>query len=323
MLMIRKALLILLLCSLTGPSANSRGANPNERREVAITFDDLPVASMLQDDKSWKEITDKLLNSITTNRLPVIGFVNETKLYADNRLDPDRVSLLKAWLDAGLELGNHTFSHPSLNSMPLSEFESDLLRGEEVTRGLMSERGKTLRYFRHPFLHTGRSIETRQQFESFLRAHGYTIAPVTIDNSDWIFARAYENARAANDARARQRVAAAFVPYIKSKFIYFENESRKLFGRNIKHVLLLHANSINADHFGEIVAMLRSRGYRFITLGDALTDKAYASTDTFTGPGGISWLDRWALTRKVPPGFFTMEPKTPAFVMKLAGVEHE
>ena len=96
-----------------------------------------------------------------------------------------------------------------------------------------------------------------------------------------------------------------------------------MFGRNIKQVLLLHANAINADHFGEIVAMLRSRGYKFVTLGNALTDKAYASTDTFTGPGGISWLDRWALTRKVPPGFFQKEPRTPAFVMKLAGVETE
>src|SRR5437763_11390261 len=247
--MIRKALLIFLLYSLTGPVANSRGVVANERREVAITFDDLPVASMLQDDKSWKEITYKLLNSITTNKLPVIGFLNETKLYTDNRLDPDRVSLLKAWLDAGLELGNHSFSHHSLNSTALSDYEADVLRGEEITGGLMTERGKTLRYFRHPFLHTGRSIETRQQFESFLRAHGYTIAPVTIDNSDWIFARAYENARAANDARAMQKVVAAYVPYIRSKFIYFENESRKLFGRNIKQILLLHANSINAEHF--------------------------------------------------------------------------
>ena len=318
--MIRKALLILLLCCLTGPVANSRGVVANERREVAITFDDLPVASMLQDDPSWKEITRKLLRTITPNKLPVVAFVNENKLYVN---DPDRVSLLKAWLDAGLELGNHSFSHHSLNSTALSDYEADVLRGEEITGGLMTERGKTLRYFRHPFLHTGRSIETRQQFESFLRAHGYTIAPVTIDNSDWIFARAYENARAANDARARQRVAAAYVPYIKSKFIYFESESRKLFGRNIKQILLLHANSINAEHFGEIVAMLRSRRYKFVTLGDALTDKAYASTDTFTGPGGISWLDRWALTRRVPPGFFQKEPRTPAFVMKLAGVDSE
>jgi peptidoglycan/xylan/chitin deacetylase (PgdA/CDA1 family) len=320
--MFRRTLLLALIYVLTAQPGNAKALNPHTR-EVAITFDDLPVASTLQDDKSWQEITRKLLKTITTNKLPVVAFVNENKLYVNGSLDPDRLSLLKAWLDAGLELGNHTFSHPSLNSTPLPDFEADLLRGEAIIRSLMADHGKTLRYFRHPFLHTGRTIETRDQFESFLHAHGYTVAPVTIDNSDWIFARAYDNARDKNDREAMKRVAAAYVPYIKSKFIYFEDESRKLFGRHIKQVLLLHANSINADHFGEIVAMLKQLGYRFVTLGDALTDPAYLSADTFTGPQGISWIDRWALTRHVAAGFFQKEPRTPAFVMKLAGVESE
>jgi hypothetical protein len=85
----------------------------------------------------------------------------------------------------------------------------------------------------------------------------------------------------------------------------------------------VHANAINADHFKDIIAMLQKRGYRFITLQNALSDKAYASPDTFTGPGGISWLDRWAITRKEPATFFAGEPRTPEFVMKLAGVQSE
>lgn len=322
--MFRRSLLLLVLGALTSVPVGTPGETlRTHHREVAITFDDLPVISTLQDDKSWGEITRKLLATMTTNKVPVVGFVNESKLYTENKLDPDRISLLKGWLDAGLELGNHTFSHHSLNSTPLSDFESDMLRGEEVTRGLMTERRRNLRYFRHPFLHTGRSIETRQQFEAFLHTHGYRVAPVTIDNSDWIFARAYDNARDASDRQAMQRVAQAYVPYMEAKFAYFESQSVRLFGREIKQVLLLHANSINADHFGEIVAMLRRRGYKFITLQNALTDSAYASPDTFTGPGGISWLDRWALTRSVPSDFFKAEPRTPAFVMKLAGVESE
>jgi hypothetical protein len=166
-------------------------------------------------------------------------------------------------------------------------------------------------------------LEVRQQFESFLHTHGYTIAPVTIDNSEWIFARAYDNARDANDVTATAQIAEAYVPYMESKFAHFENLSAKLFGRQIKQVLLLHANSINADHFGDLVAMLKRRGYKFITLADALTDSAYKSPDTTTGAWGISWIDRWALTRKVPDDFFKGEPPTPAFVLKLAKVESE
>jgi peptidoglycan/xylan/chitin deacetylase (PgdA/CDA1 family) len=320
--MFKKSCSIFILLIAAWVPTTSGGPAPR-RLEVAITFDDLPVISSLHDDKGLAEITNKLLTTFKQSKAPIIGFVNENKLYSNNELDPARVALLKAWLDAGLELGNHSYSHQSLNSTPLADFEADVLRGETLIRGMMAQRQRQLRYFRHPFLHTGRSVETRDQFVAFLHAHGYSVAPVTIDNSDWIFARAYDNARDANDPAAMKQVADAYVPYMEAKFAYFEKESNKLFGRDIKQILLVHANAINADYFKDIVAMLRKRGYKFITLEDALSDKAYSSPDTFTGPGGISWLDRWALTRDVPKGFFKGEPRTPEFVMKLAEVTSE
>jgi peptidoglycan/xylan/chitin deacetylase (PgdA/CDA1 family) len=318
--MSRRINVLVLIAALAGLATFSP-ARAQENKQVAITFDDLPVTSTVRTDEGWAQITRKLLGTMKRNKLPVIGFVNEGKLYNNDQLNPKRVALLKAWLDAGLELGNHTFSHHSLHSTPLAEFQSDVLRGEKVLRELTKAKHAKLRYFRHPFLHTGRSLETRQAFESFLNTHGYTVAPVTIDNSEWIFARAYDNARDANDRVAMARVAEAYIPYMESYFAHFENLSAELFGRQIKQVLLLHANSINADHFGELVAMMRKRGYTFITLEEALTDNAYRSTDTTTGAYGISWIDRWALTRNVPSGFFKGEPRTPAFVLKLAGVE--
>jgi peptidoglycan/xylan/chitin deacetylase (PgdA/CDA1 family) len=309
-------LIVALAClAITSP------AQAQEQKQVAITFDDLPVVSTLRTDEFWAEITQKLLGTMKRNKLPVIGFVNEGKLYNDDKLNPKRVALLKAWLDTGLELGNHTFSHRSLHSTPLAEFQADVLRGEKVLRELTKAKHSKLRYFRHPFLHTGRSVETRQAFESFLNTHGYTVAPVTIDNSDWIFAGAYDKARDANDPAAMARVAEAYIPYMESYFAHFENLSSKLFGRQIKQVLLLHANAINADHFGELVTMMRKRGYKFITLEEALKDSAYRSADTTTGDYGISWIDRWALTRTVPDGFFKGEPRTPEFVLKLAAVK--
>jgi len=255
--MSKKSLSILILLVAAWVPTTSGGPGP-QRREVAITFDDLPVISTLKDDESLKEITDKLLATFKQSKTPVTGFVNEVKLYPNDKLDPARLALLKEWLAAGLELGNHSYSHHSLNSTPLPEFEADVLRGETLTRGLVAQRKDQLRYFRHPFLHTGSSIETRDQFESFLHSHGYAVAPVTIDNSDWIFARAYDNARDANDTAAMKRVADAYVPYMEATFAYFENQSMKLFGREIKQVLLVHANAINADHFKDLVAMCRN-----------------------------------------------------------------
>src|SRR4030095_10023230 len=116
-------------------------------------------------------------------------------------------------------------------------------------------------------------------------------------NGDWIFARAYASAARRGDAATQKRVADAYVPYMEAKFDYFERESRALFGREIPQVLLVHANGVNADRFGELAAMMRRRGYAFVTLEGALKDPAYRSPDTYTGAAGITWLHRWALTR--------------------------
>ena len=304
-------------------SANQGTSKRSLDREIAVTFDDLPAVSTKRDIGTWKEITTKLLKTISSNRIPAIGFVNENKLIPDGQHDEARVALLRMWIAAGLELGNHTYSHRSLNSTPLEEFESDTIRGEETVSRLLREKGKKLRYFRHPFLHTGRSLETKKAFESFLAGRGYTIAPVTIDNSDWVFARAYDNARDANDNRAMKQVADAYVPYMERKIDYWERQSVALFGREVKQILLVHANSINADHFDDMIRMLRKRGYRFITLDEALKDTAFTSPDIFTGAAGISWIHRWAITRGVSKDFFKGEPVTPEFVMKLAGVTSE
>ena len=290
---------------------------------VAVTFDDLPVISLRRDVASQRQITRKLLRAITSNRVPVVGFVNEHMLLTNGKLDEQRVAFLQMWLDAGLELGNHTFSHPDLHKTPLDAFEQDVIRGEEVTSRLLRAKGHTLRYFRHPFLHTGNSLETKRKFEEFLSARGYRIAPVTIDNSEWIFARAYENALLRGDKQMAKRIAEAYIPYMENKFAYFEQQSLALFSYEMKQVLLVHANALNADYFDKLARMIKRRGYEFTTLDEALTDKAYTSPDTYAGRGGITWIHRWAITAGKDNDFFKGEPSTPAFVMKEAGVTGE
>jgi peptidoglycan/xylan/chitin deacetylase (PgdA/CDA1 family) len=291
---------------------------------MAVTIDDLPgVVAPGEGIPELRAITEKLVRAIVANGIPAVGFVNEGKLAPQGSPEPDRVALLSRWLSAGLELGNHTYSHVDLHKTPLSAFEEDAARGEEITRGLLAARGLRLRYFRHPFLHTGRSLETRRELEEFLSKRGSRVAPVTIDNSEWIFARAYALAKQRGDRRLAGRVAAAYVPYMEAMTDYCERQSRRLFSREIRQVLLLHANALNADNLTGLARRLRARGYAFITLERALEDPAYASEDTFTGPGGITWLHRWALTSHGRDGILPGEPATPRFVLEAAGVTEE
>ena len=303
-------ILLLALLLLTGTS------QPQSDRVVSVTIDDLPVTAVSAGG-NWKDVTDHLLATLRAYRVPAIGFVNEQKLYVNGTLDSSRVALLSAWLNAGHELGNHTFAHRGAHETPLPEYLDGIARGEIVTRELSRRAGRPYRYFRHPQLHAGRSLEYRRAVERFLADHGYRIAPVTVDNQEWVYARAYIVAKERGDTALEQRVVRAYLQHLSSAFIYSEGLSRTLFGREIPLVLLLHANELNADHLDAVLGELQARGYRFSTLERALADSAYRSRDLYIGPSGMSWLIRWAETRGVP---IPAEPREESWVGELAGL---
>ena len=287
---------------------------------VAVTFDDLPAAGPERgSDARITAINESIVGTLTRRHIPAVGFVNESGLEANGAIDADRVAVLTLWLTHGLELGNHTYSHPSLHKVTREVYEEDVLKGERVIRPLIAEHKGTLRWFRHPFLQTGRDLETKHAAEAFLAEHGYRVAPVTIDNGEWIFAKAYATA----NPKDRKKLADAYVAYMERKTDYWERSARALFGRDIPQILLVHANGLNADHFDRIAAMLEKRGYRYATLDAAVSDAAYRSPDEFIGAGGISWIHRWTLTKLGRTAVLPNEPEVPAWVKQAAGVTSE
>src|SRR3974390_349015 len=131
----RRRLLSCLFLFVVGcPSAATAQSPPP--REIAITIDDLPAGNAnSMTGAEIDEMTAKLLGTLREQKVPAVGFVNERKLYKPGESDA-RIKALSMWLDAGFELGNHTFAHTSLNNVPLQFWEDDVIRGESVTRVL-------------------------------------------------------------------------------------------------------------------------------------------------------------------------------------------
>src|SRR5713101_4833430 len=278
-------------------------------REVAITIDDLPAGSAnTMYAATITEMTTKLLTTLRDQKVPVVGFVNEKKLYKFGEVD-ERIKALRMWLDYGFELGNHTFSHLSLNQAGLKAWEDDVVQGENVTRLLLADRNMKLRYFRHPFLDTGRDLQTRREAEAFLVARGYRIAPVTLDAWDWMYAGVYEDAKKRGDTALQQQLVSSYLSYSDEMFAYSEQLSKKTIGYEPKQILLLHANQLESDHIGELLDVMRKRGYRFVTLEDAVSDQAYSLPDTFVGEEGTGWIDHCAITLGKPPQGFPVFPQ--------------
>jgi peptidoglycan-N-acetylglucosamine deacetylase len=291
-------LVTLAVCIVAAITTAQAATQPD--RQVAITIDDLPAGNAaFMDAATITDMTSRLLAQLREQKIPAVGFVNETKLYKWGEVD-ERVKALAMWLDSGFELGNHTFSHTSLNRAGLKAFEDDVIQGEPVIRLLLAQHKMQLRYFRHPYLDVGRDLETRREAEAFLTARGYRIAPVTVDAWDWMYARVYEDARKRGDAALQQQLVSSYLSYTDIVFAFAEQLSKELVGYEIKQVLLLHANQLEADHLNELAEVIRKRGYRFISLKDALSDQAYSMPDTYVGEEGTDWLDHWAVTRGKP-----------------------
>jgi peptidoglycan-N-acetylglucosamine deacetylase len=275
---------------------------------VALTFDDIPGVALPNNEGcnalQWNQ---KLLGTLERHHAPALGLVNTGKRC-------DVVPALNAWLDAGHDLGNHTYSHRDLNTMPVADYEQDIIRGESPLRELLAAHGKKLRYFRFPMLHSGPTRQKRDAIADFLRRRHYINAVVTLDNQEWVFARAYATALDRKDAALAKRVAKAYIPYMESTLEFLEKRTQEVVGRPIAHILLLHMNALNADTLDDLLRMFERRGYRFITVDEALRDPAYALPDGYAGPKGVSWIHRWGVAKGMP---IILEPDEPAWLHRL------
>ena len=192
-----------------------------------------------------------------------------------------------------MELGNHSTSHQDLNRTPVDEWLADVAQCNAAVRGIVAERGP-VRWFRYPMLHQGDDRTVRDSVAQTLERWGYANAHVTIDNSEWLLARAYDLAMQAGDEAEAAAIVEAYVAHLREAAAHFRSAGREKFGREVDHVLLLHANAIAARHVGEVLDELEADGFTIASLAEVLSDPIYARADEYVGPTGLSWIYRAA-----------------------------
>lgn len=298
--------------------------NAQPEKYIAVTFDDLPFQHNSQFTyEEQLEFNKQIITTLKEYNIPAIGFVNEGKLFQKEIVDSVKLEIIKMWLDAGFELGNHTFSHPNINNISFDEYKTDILKGEKITRKLSEEQNIKYEYFRHPYLRTGETEEIMLSLKKFLKENNYIEAPVTIDNSEWIFAFGYNKAFKENNTDMMSKLGNDYIDYMLHKIKYYEDQSENLFGRNIKHILLVHANLLNAEYFDDLAEAIKTVGYKFISLDEALEDEAYKAENNFVGKYGPSWIHRWAITKGVDEEFFLGNPRIPQYLKDYIDIQYE
>src|ERR1700734_143342 len=159
---------------------------PAVSQQVAFTFDDLPAHGDLPPGQTRLEVAESILRTLHDQHMPpVYGFVNAVKL----EKSPDDIAVLKAWRAAGEPLGNHAYSHPSLNEVTVEQFESDIAKNEPILSKLMV--GEDWHWFRYPFLWEGDTLEKRHAVRAYLQQNGYRVAQVSLDFEDYLWNEPY------------------------------------------------------------------------------------------------------------------------------------
>jgi peptidoglycan/xylan/chitin deacetylase (PgdA/CDA1 family) len=307
---------IVAALALAFPAVGFQGEQAPARR-VSITIDDGPVVGANNDLAAFQRITNGLVESFRAEKVPVALFINERQLNVPGQRDA-RAAVVEQWLDAGFEVGNHTYSHRSANSVSLDEFQDDIVKGEVIMRPLIEQRGRQLVWLRYPYLHSGTTAEAHQAIVDFLERRKYRVAPVTVDYADYTFAGAYTRELRRGNAEVAEKIKQAYLDQVDVGFNYAERASRELYGREIAQILLIHCNELNSVSLRDSIARMRKRGYEFISLDEAMKDAAYQRPDTFAGPGG-SWLGRTATAtgKPLPPEVTALRPVIPKWITDL------
>jgi len=270
---------------------------------VALTFDDLPAAGSLPPGENRAKIAAVLAAELKSNHLEgTYGFVNAVKL--EN--DPDAQQALRIWVAAGMNIGNHTWSHVSLTASTAESFEREIALDEPALARYASARD--WRWFRYPFLWEGDTLDKRRAVRSWLQEHGYRVAQVTLDFEDYAWNDAYARCSAKPDEAAIAWLRQSYLDNAAEYIRLGREESRIAFGREIPNVLLLHATAFTALMLPDLVDLLRQQGFRFATLPEVEQDPAYALDPDAALQYGGTLPDQFMDSRLLPYPPFKPKP---------------
>jgi peptidoglycan/xylan/chitin deacetylase (PgdA/CDA1 family) len=255
-------------------------------QQIAFTWDDVPAHSVLPPGETRVEIGRKLIDAMKAEHMTsVYGFVNGVAIEREPASEP----MMRDWRAAGFPLGNHAWSHMNLNTAPLSDWESDVLKNEPVLEKYAA--GSDWHWLRYPFLAEGDTAEKRVAARKFLAEHHYKIAAVTMSFGDYMWNEPYARCVAKKDQAAIARLESSYLDAAAQDADFRRSMAKALFGHDIPYVLLMHVGAFDARMLPRLLKMYREKGFNFVTLEEAEKDPFYKSSVDPSLPDGPDSLE--------------------------------
>lgn len=189
---------------------------------------------------------------------------------------------LERWLTAGYELGNHSHEHAAATHLPARAVAGSFERCHAELERLGAFAGGRPRYARLPFGDRGKSPAERDAIRRSILSLGYTLADVSINLNDFIYAPLLEaalaDARHADAAEVEHRFAVqARAALQRSQQITTLQTARGAVSvpGDFAHVIALHFMP-GSERFLERMLSAWSAHVGWVSLADAVHHDIYA-----------------------------------------------
>src|SRR3990167_2323675 len=222
---------------------------------IAITMDDLPFVG-----EGANFHLNLIIDCIEKNNIPVTGFM------IGESVGPKTWPVLERFRKVSQGLGNHTYTHPSLDQRDAEAYIAEIEQTDHKLQDLLTQP----KYFRYPYLAMGEGLK-KEKVLDYLASQNYHVAPVTIDSKDFIFNQQLLAVPELERRTFLKELAPVYLDYILIKTLDAEQFNRSNHFENRAQILLIHANLLNAYMLCDIIQLYKALGYRFVSLQEALS----------------------------------------------------
>ena len=229
-------------------------------KEVALTFDDAPLGDGVL--FTGEKRTQRIIQLLKREKIQTVFFVNPVRFGSAADL-----SRIFSYANAGHLIANHTNSHPSLKRTSLQDYLKEI----ESADKLLSQFSTYTKWFRYPYLHEGDTVQVRDGVREFLSKIGYKNGYVTVDNYDYFIDDLVQKALAEKKKVNLSRACRMLSDLTLEGLEFNDSLAQKYIGQ-VRHVLLMHENDVEATCLGHLVRRLKSHGWKIVSPSYAFSD---------------------------------------------------
>jgi peptidoglycan/xylan/chitin deacetylase (PgdA/CDA1 family) len=260
-------------------------------KRIALSIDDAPSPDSLL--FTGQQRAEAIIQRLKQAKAPPVGVFAIGSHAVSFGFDQ-----LRAYGRAGHAIGNHTFRHRCLKNCSAEDYIQDITKAEHLLKNLPGY----VPLFRYPGLDEGYPAQA-SKVRAALGNMGYTNATVTINNFDfymnYILQKALHEGKFVDFNKLRKVYLQVMLECVE----FFDGLSVLQNKHPMNHVLLMHSNDLTALYVGDLLKVLRERGWTIISIHNAYkavpanfknkTARVISSNSNSKNPAGL---------RNVPQG---------------------